>query len=64
MMGPGWADAFGKTLSVGTRKEIEQATGKPHGPRFRIDYARRAESASRGGRKGGKRKKGWRKHDD
>lgn len=63
MIGPGWAEEFGRLLATGTKAEIERATGKPHGPPFRIDYARRAESASRGGRKGGKRRKGWRKHD-
>lgn len=54
---PGWAERFGSTLATGTKDEIEDATGMRHGPPFRIDYARRAESSSRGGKKNrGKRK--------
>jgi hypothetical protein len=60
-LGPGWVDAIAAAVKTGDEGQAAEALGRVPRKPFRIDYRRRAESQSRGGKKGGKRKKGWRK---
>lgn len=54
---PGWADAFTKACATKDEKTVAEALG--HAPRkvFRLDPARLAASAARGGRIGGRVRK-------
>lgn len=56
-LGPGWADAIAAAVKTGDETLRADAMGGPVRKRFRIDYSRRFESQSRGGKKGGKAKK-------
>lgn len=51
---PGWADEFAKTAATKDEKSIAEALGHAPRKRFRIDPARLAASAARGGRIGGR----------
>ncbi len=60
-LGPYWVDAIAATVKTGDEEKRADAIGCSPRKGFRINWTRRAESASRGGKKGGKRKRGWRK---
>jgi hypothetical protein len=51
---PYWVDAIAAAVKTGDETERAAALGGPVRKRFRIDYSRRFESQSRGGKKGGK----------
>ena len=47
---PGWVDAYAPAVKEGEREKV---TGAKPRKNFPIDWARRRESAARGGRNGG-----------
>jgi hypothetical protein len=51
---PYWVDAIAAAVKTGDEKQAAAALGCAPRKRFRIDYSRRFESQSRGGKKGGK----------
>lgn len=55
--GPGWVDAIAKAVSSKDEKQRAEALGYVPRRCFRIDRARLAASASRGGRIGGGKRK-------
>jgi hypothetical protein len=57
-LGPGWVDAFALAIKTGDEEKRAESIGVPVRKRFRVNYDKIRESASRGGLKGGAAKKG------
>lgn len=57
-LGPYWADSIAAAVRTGDEKERADALGVAPRKRFRINPARLLDSAAKGGRIGGSRRKG------
>lgn len=62
-LGPYWADSIAAAVRTGDEKERAAALGVAPRKRFRINSARLLDSAAKGGRIGGSRRK-WKKADE